>query len=366
MAEEQKEIKLEKILSSALEQKASDIHLKVGYKPVIRVEGKLKDEDTEKLLDKENIMSIIKSILGDKKYNLFIEKKNWDLSYEARDGSGKTYRFRVNTAFDRNGPFVAMRIIPDNIRDITKVGFPNDVWKDIISLNQGLVLVTGVTGSGKTTTLASLIQEINKTRADHIITVEDPVEYIYKPSNCIISQRELGTDVKSFADGVKYSLREDPDILLIGEIRDKETALTALEASETGHLVFSTLHTKDVSGTVSRYIDLCESEDHENIRNSLANNLAYVLCQQLIPYGRRGIERTLAMEVMNAQSNIAIKNHIRKGEYYRIINELQTGKVHKMITMDSCLEQLYNSENIKKEQAIFHASDPEAMRQKLK
>ncbi|MDP3026424.1 MAG: PilT/PilU family type 4a pilus ATPase [Nanoarchaeota archaeon] len=372
--------KLERILLGAREAGASDVHFKVGYKPIWRIAGKLTYVDTE-VIDSEKISEIAKLILKEPKEKYFHEHKNVDSSLElVRKGKksekDKIYRHRINLGYASGQPFIAIRIIPDEIIPIEKIGFPFEVWKNITGwkdpenkenipgLKRGLVLITGITGSGKTTTLASLIQKINETRHEHIITLEDPVEYMYNPLKSIISQREIGVDLDSFGEGVKYSLRQDPDIILVGEIRDRETALHALEAAETGHIVFSTLHTKNAGETVRRYVNLFEAEDHDNIRNSLAANLAYVLSQQLIPY-QKGVGRRLAMEVMNVKDSIAIKKHLREGDYHKIFSEIQLGQKYKMITMDDHIKQLYKEGKgeVSKEDAISQAHDPEKMRE---
>ena len=358
-----KVVRIDKILSHAVKAGASDVHLKVGYRPTLRLHGQIVPIETE-VIDSNSIEKIIEGIFSETQRDYFRKMRNVDASLERPDSENRSHRYRVNAAYDMKGPYVTIRVIPDTIRDAREIGFPNDVWEDVIQLKRGMVLVTGITGSGKTTTLASLIQEINRTRADHIITIEDPVEYVHCPIKSIISQREIGAHVKTFADGVKYSLRQDPDVLLIGEIRDRETAYRALEAAATGHLVFSTLHTTSAAETARRFVNIFETEDHENIRNSLAANLAYVLSQQLIPY-QKEVGRTLAMEVMDVQGSPAIKNHLRKGEYHVIGNELQSGKAQKMITMDQHLMQLCEVGRISEENAILYAQSPEQMKSKF-
>jgi len=364
-----KSFQIDRILLAAREMNASDVHFKVGYKPIVRVNGMPKCLETD-VVSEDDMPRIVNSVLIEEKKQIYLqEHKNVDASLEIRSKDKKYYRHRINVAQDRRGPFVAIRLIPDKIMDVSEVGFPEEIWKNIVGyseeeisgLKRGLVLVTGITGSGKTTTLASLINEINKRRHEHIITLEDPVEYVYKPLKSIISQRELGSDVYSFADGVKYSLREDPDVILVGEIRDRETALHALEATETGHIVFSTLHTKNAAETVSRYVNLFEAEDHDNIRDSLAANLSYILSQQLIPRTKIG-GRKLAMEVMNVKDSSGIKKLLRKGEYHKIMGQIQIEHAKGSILMDEHIKQLYNSGDIEKEDAINHAHNSEGLR----
>src|SRR3989344_3740442 len=274
---------LSDVLEAARGVNSSDIHFKVGYVPTFRVEGILTGTDGLSPLSQDDLNEIIGCFLSEDKLALLKERGDIDTSFETRI-EDVTLRYRVNVAQDKNGGYATLRLIPDKILGIEKIGFPNNVYRDIVSLNSGLVLVTGVTGSGKTTTLASIINEINKLRGDHIITLEDPIEYVYGPVKSIISQRELGTSLSSFGAGVKYALRQDPDVILIGEIRDKDTAEKSLEAAATGHLVLSTLHTRSADETASRYVNLFPHDDHDNIRSTLASTLAYLLSQQLIPY----------------------------------------------------------------------------------
>ncbi len=360
MSDEDKGLNIDRVLSYAANNKVSDIHLKVRSKPIVRQQGVLRHLDTDPM-DQKTMTRILRGLVDERQQQRFDEEKNLDAAVQMDDESGISRRYRLNVSQDRRGTYMTIRVIPDEIIDIQQIGFPYDIWKDVVALKRGMVLVTGITNSGKTTTLASLIQEINKTRKDRIITLEDPVEYVHQDLKSVISQRELGHDVLSYADGVKYALRQDPDVILVGEIRDRETAYHALQATATGHLVFSTLHTINASETVRRYVDLFETDDHENIRNSLAANLAYVFSQQLIPY-QKGVGRTLGMEVMNVQASPAVRNHLREGKYHLIQNDMQTGKSQRMLTMDQHLKMLVQSERISVEDAILHAHEPDKMR----
>jgi twitching motility protein PilT len=369
-----KEFKLNTILLSARTQKASDAHFKVGSRPVLRIKGKLIPLDTEECTS-EKMNKLSSELLTQEQKERLPSAKSIDTSYEVNN-----YRHRVNVALEtKNGkvePFIAIRLIPEEIMHVEDVGFPYEVWKDITGykdldekkavpeLRRGLVLVTGKTGSGKTTTLASLINYMNMTRAEHIITLEDPIEYSYPKGKSIISQREIGTSLNSFADGVKYSLREDPDIILVGEIRDRETALHALEASETGHLVLSTLHTKSATETVDRYVSLFESNEQDKIRTSLASNLAFVFSQLLVPC-RKGTERKLVMEVMNVRDTSSIRNHIREGDYKQLLGDMQSARKYNNITFDHRLLELYTSgelEDMAKEEVLSYAHNPESLK----
>jgi twitching motility protein PilT len=332
---------IDKLLQVGISRKASDLHLKVGYPPFYRVQGILSSADTE-VLTSENIMAMIRAMLGEDARMAQLESgRNLDFSLSLFG-----HRFRANAAFAQGSPFLCIRFISSKIRELEEIGFPNDVYNDIIKLQKGLVLVTGVTGSGKSTTLASMIQAINRNRATHIITLEDPIEYVHAPIKSIISQRELGLDVSSFADGVKYSLREDPDVILVGEIRDIDTAKQVLAAANSGHLVFSTIHASSASETIRRFVTLFPSSEQEACANSLAANLTYVLSQSLIPY-QKDVGRTLAMEILNV--NGSVKNHIRKAEFHQIVSCMQMGAKSKMITMEKCLEDLLRKGRITQE-----------------
>ena len=344
---------LHKILLDESSEGASDIHMKAGHSLRVRIKGVIQRKE-EYYFDKEAIVEATNILLNEKQRAHFRKRLNIDTSYQIIDGQGRIHRYRVNCAEDMNGPYVAIRIIPDTIREIEKIGFPNDVYKDIINLRAGLVLVTGITGSGKTTTLASLIQEIIRTRTVHIITIEDPVEYIYDSEDSIITQREIGVNLDSYVDGVNYALRQDPDVILIGEIRDPETAFRALEAAATGHLVLSTLHVINAVQAASRYVSIFDADEHPNIRNSLAANLSYVLSQQLIPPSCPGGERTLAMEVLNVKGSRAIQNHIREGNFKYIMSDMETGRSKKMVLMNDHLAWLVKQGKLTEETAALY------------
>ena len=344
---------LDKILLEESSEGASDIHMKAGHSLRVRIRGEIHRKE-EYYFDKEAIIDAVNIMLSENQRAHFEKRRNIDASYQITDREAKISRYRVNCAQDMNGPYIAIRIIPDVIRSIDEIGFPNDVHKDIIDLRAGLVLVTGITGSGKTTTLASIVQEIIKSRKVHIITIEDPVEYVYNSEDSIITQREIGANLDSYVDGVKYALRQDPDIILIGEIRDPETAYKALEAAATGHLVFSTLHVINAIRAASRYVSIFDADDHPNIQNSLAANLSYVLSQQLIPPATPGGERTLAMEVLNVKDSKAIQNHIREGQYKFIISDMETGKSLKMITMNDHINMLVKEGKLPEEVASHY------------
>lgn len=342
------------ILRVAVELKVTDVHIQSGEPVLFRNGGLLYNPFNEEVfLEDSDIRSLESSIFNSAQRQRYEAVHSLDMSYEF-EGS----RFRVNFAQERNKPYLAIRVIPSKIREIKDVGFPNETWRDIVGLERGLVLVTGVTGSGKSTTLASLIQELNRNSPENIITLEDPVEYIHPRLKASIKQRELYRDVLSFAEGVEQAMRQDPDTILIGEIRDFKTASSALVAAETGHLVFSTLHTKDAASTISRFVDLFPVQDKAQVRAALAENLSYLVCQQLVPYEREG-KRAVAMEIL--KNNVAMKNLIRSDQIHQISTAIQTGFKEGMITMDKSLEMLCRAGRITPETAIKYAIDRDAV-----
>ncbi|MBI5804328.1 PilT/PilU family type 4a pilus ATPase [Candidatus Pacearchaeota archaeon] len=357
-----KSLQVDRILLNAARTGVSDIHINPGLKPIIRKGGNLQEVETA-VFDTEGVEKFIRAIVPDEKLTAFRETGNLDCAISAEDRERKTtYRFRVNLGKSNSGSYATLRVIPNEIRSIKDVGFPNaQVWQDIVKLRRGLVLVTGITGSGKTTTLAALLQEINETRAENIITLEDPIEYVYSPRKSIISQREIGTHLSNFADGVKYALRQDPDVLLVGEVRDRETARHTLEAAETGHLVFATVHTKNASETACRYTELFPAIEQDSVRGTLANNIVYVLSQQLIPPRQSDGKRTLAMEVLNVGAHAGARTHIRKGDYHQIPTVIQTGAKHGMILMDTHIKQLCQTGAIDREEALSYAHNPDTL-----
>jgi len=260
--------------------------------------------------------------------------------------------FRINVFKENDGICAAIRALSVDIPSVEKLGFPNDIWKDIINRKHGLVLVTGITGAGKSTTIASLINRITTERACRIISIEDPIEYIFDQKKALISQREIGKDVYSFIDGLRSMLREDPEIILVGEMRDAETIAMTLMAAETGHLVFSTLHTRDTAGTISRILDYFPPGRQNEVRNQLSMGLAYIVSQKLIPR-KDGKGRLAAMEILN--NNYAIANLIRTGKLEQIYSQLQTKTQNrydeKMVTMERCLARLVKEEKIDFEEA---------------
>lgn len=336
------------ILLYGKEHRASDVHLKIGSPAIVRVDGSLR-KINEEIIHPDDTYELVKQILRPEQFNTLEEKGQVDFSYSV-DGIG---RFRVNAYRQRGSYCLAMRMVNVDIPTLKQLGIPEAV-QDLASLKSGLVLVTGPTGSGKSTTLASLIQSINETRGEHIITLEDPIEYLFRNDKSIIGQREIGMDANNFNDALRACLRQDPDIILVGEMRDLETIEIALTAAETGHLVFSTLHTIGAAKTIDRIIDAFPAHNKEQVRVQVASVLQGVVSQQLLPM-KTGIGRVPACEIM--VPNTAIRNLIREHKNHQIINAIQTGKAKGMITMDDSLKEMFRRGLISKEVAIEHAFD---------
>jgi len=322
--------------------RVSDLHIKVGAAPTYRIDGdlvKLKGPTVTPELAKQ----LIYPLISDENLQKFLSRYSVDSSY--RRGS---LQFRINVFQENDGICAAIRALSLDIPKVEKIGFPNTVWEDIINRRQGLVLITGITGAGKSTTIASLIDRISEKSARRIITLEDPIEYIYQQKYSIVSQREVGRDVKSFVDGLRSILREDPDIIFVGEMRDPETIAMTLMAAETGHLVFSTLHTRDATGTITRILDYFPPGKQSEVHNQLSLGLAYIIAQKLVPR-KDGKGRIVAMEVLN-NNNYACANLIRTGKIEQLYSQLQT-KVknkpdEKMITMEKHLALLVKEEKV--------------------
>ncbi|MBS4536183.1 PilT/PilU family type 4a pilus ATPase [Clostridium sp. D2Q-14] len=331
---------LENLLYNAIEMKASDLHITVGYPPVLRINGDIKKIDKEPLTE-ENNYNLVKKILDENEFKILNKKGQIDKSYSHKEIG----RFRVNVYKQRGTYGIAIRIVSLKIPTIEDLRLPS-IIKELIKKKSGLVLVTGTTGSGKTTTLASMLNEINMTQKSHILTLEDPIEYLHKHNKSIINQREIGTDTCSFVDGLRSALRQDPDVILVGEMRDLETISTALVAAETGHLVFSSLHTVGAAKTIDRIIDIFPTYQQQQIKVQLSNVLEGIISQQLIP-NKDNTRRVLAVETMISTS--AIKNLIREGKSHQIQTAIITGKKYGMESMDNNLLDLYRKNIIKKD-----------------
>ena len=323
---------IEELLKKAGNFGASDIHLTVSSPPVFRIDGELKAVGNE-ILTKEHIHSYISKILTDEQYRLFTEKGESDLSF-GLPGLG---RYRINVFLQRDNPGMVIRIIPLVIKTPEELGLP-PALVNFASLHRGLILVTGPTGSGKSTTLASLINLINHNRSAHIITIEDPIEFLHSHKKCLVNQRELGQDTQSFSNALRAALRQDPDIILVGEMRDLETIAMAVTAAETGHLVFSTLHTNDAPQAIDRIIDVFPPHQQGQIRVQLASVLQGIVAQQLFPLHNNNRGRVAAYEVLVATT--AVRNMIREGKTHQIKNIIQTSSQMGMITMEKAVENL--------------------------
>jgi len=342
------------ILASAVRQGASDIHLVIGKPPMIRARGTISQLEEFPPVNAEEAKRLIYSILSDNQKTKFEQNYELDCSVALKDVS----RFRVNVFMQRNGVEAVLRVIAANIPSPEDIRLSPAII-DFVNLPRGLVLVTGPTGSGKTTTLACLMDLINRKRRGHILTIEDPIEFVYENKNCIVRQREVGLQTKSFATALKYSLRQDPDVVLIGEMRDLETISTALTIAETGHLVFATLHTTDAASTVDRIIDVFPPQQQQQVRVQLSVTLKGVVSQTLLPK-RSGFGRVAAREVMTVTP--AISNLIREGKTHQIYSAIDTGAKFGMISLDRALLQLVEEGLISREDAITKAHNPEYMK----
>jgi len=339
-------------LVEVLERNASDLHLTVGSPPVIRVAGKLIRLDYPRLTSTDT-RDLIYSILTQDQRQRIENEWEIDFSYSV---PGRA-RFRVNAYFQRNSLGAALRLIPAHIKNVEELMLPS-IIHEMAAKPRGFVVVTGPTGSGKSTTLAAIIQEINFTREEHIMTVEDPIEFLHRHGKSIVNQREVGTDTKSFNRALKSVLRQDPDVILVGEMRDTETMQTALTAAETGHLVFATLHTQDAPQTIDRIIDVFPPHQQGQIRVQLAATLMGVCTQQLIPVVD-GTDRIPACEILIPTP--AVRNLIREAKTHQIYSVMQTGARFGMQTMDSSLSELVRRGMITKELAVRRSSNPEEL-----
>ncbi|MCM3669904.1 type IV pilus twitching motility protein PilT [Mesobacillus maritimus] len=334
--------RVDRILRAAHELKASDIHLTVGVPPMFRIHGELKRYGKE-VLQLEDTEGMARAIVPEDKWDEFKEMGEIDLSYAVPSIS----RFRVNAFTQRGAVAIAIRVISTSIPSIDDLKMPA-VLKHITEKPQGLVLVTGPTGSGKSTTLASMINYMNQNMRKHIITLEDPIEYLHKHGNCIIDQREIGADTKSFANALRAALRQDPDAILVGEMRDLETIQTAITAAETGHLVFGTLHTQSAPASVERIIDVFDPGQQPQIRTQLAGVLLAIISQRLFKTADSNGRRAATEIMMN---NAAIANLIRNDKIHQIETVIQTSRAAGMMTLDTSIKELMQSGVITKEAA---------------
>jgi twitching motility protein PilT len=347
--------KLRGWLGLAVQTGASDLHLIPGYPPVLRLHGDMV-ELKEPRLDAEETQALLESLCPPEARAKLEDQKNLDLSF-GLDVAGRVVRFRSNL-FQAGGHLAGcLRVIPADIPDFEWAGFPEELGERLASVRDGLVIVTGPTGSGKTTTLAMIVNRLNQQGDYRIITVEEPVEYLFpRVAGSVVTQREVGVDVLTFADGLKYGLRQDPDVIVVGEIRDRETAQMALSAAETGHLVFTSLHTRDAKGAITRYADLFPQEAQRDVRAMLALSVRAIVAQRLLPDVERGAKRHLALEVM--WNTYPIASAIRTGKVESIDNYLLTGRDEGMVSFDESIRQLLRAEKITRAVAEQNVRDP--------
>ncbi|MBP6989194.1 type IV pilus twitching motility protein PilT [Candidatus Shapirobacteria bacterium] len=345
--------KIEEVLRLAVANKASDVHLAFGFTPKMRISGELIEVSNSGTIEDPEI---ILSILSEEQRNRFSTEKELDFSVSI-DSS----RFRVNCYVQKSAPAAVLRVIPESVPDFAQLNLP-EVLKSFTRLKQGFVLVTGPTGHGKSTTVAAMIDEINKTKSSHIVTIEDPVEYVIKPVKSIISQRELGSDTNSFDRALKSALRQDPNVVFVGEMRDLETIQLALTVAETGHLVFSTLHTNSAAQTIDRIVDVFPEGTKPQIRIQLASVLSAVVSQRLVPLLKGG--RVPAFDILTASA--ATANTIREGKTFMIDNIIQTGADLGMISLETSLAHLVKNGLVSEEVAMSYALKPSELQNKLR
>lgn len=347
------------LLITAIEQKASDLHLTVGNPPMLRVHGSIQPIDKgAQSLTPEDLHSSLYDILTEDQRKKLERDKELDFALELKTIG----RFRANVFYTRRGEGAAFRYIPSQIKSARELGLPEETLKQICARKKGLTLVTGPTGSGKSTTLAAMIDYLNSTRYDHIITAEDPIEFIHEHKKCIVNQREVGSNTHSFANALRGALREDPDVILVGEMRDLETISLALTAAETGHLVFGTLHTMNAPKTIDRVIDVFPPQQQQQIRVMFAEAVAAVISQVLLKK-KDGTGRIAALEIMIATP--AIKNLIREGKTHQISSIIQTSQRLGMQNMDQVLKSLAMSGKVDFAEAKMYAANPDLFDDRL-
>ena len=346
---------MEKLLATVIQIKASDLHISVGQPPVVRHQGRMRKLDA-KILDTEDTTGLMKSITPDRCQQELQQRGGSDFAIEYVDG----YRFRVAVFKQKQTIGMVLRRIPSQFLTFEQLGTPEAI-RGLIVRPRGLLLVTGPTGSGKTTSLASMINFINDNYDRHVITLEDPIEYYHKHKKCTVNQREIGIDCPDFKEGIRRALRMDPDVILVGEMRDLETIRAALEAAETGHLVFGTLHTSGAASTVDRVVTVFPENEQDQIRTQLAGSLIGVLSQALLPRKPEGLVAAYEMMVVTP----AIRNLIRENKTYRIDSSVQTGRKHGMFLLDESLFRLWRDDVCDKEEVLLKSSRPNELAAKI-
>lgn len=347
---------IEEMLKTAKDAGASDVHITVGVPPKMRVNGHLITMDYDRLLP-DDTQVLLDEIMNEQQKKRFEEQGEHDMSFSISNMG----RYRVNAFKQRGSVAIALRLVGTQVPSAEELGIPESVI-ELYRKKRGLVLVTGPTGSGKSTTLAAIIDKINNNREAHVITLEDPIEYLHQHKKSMVNQREIGLDSQSYANALRAALREDPDVILVGEMRDFETISVAITAAETGHLVLSTLHTIGAASTVDRVIDVFPPHQQQQVRVQLANVLEAVISQQLLPKADES-GRVAAFEVLHA--NHAVRNLIREGKTHQLMSVMQTNRKLGMIAMDEAIIQLCREGKVSKEMAVQFAQDSEAMMNKL-
>jgi len=342
------ELELNKLLSLALEKNASDLHLKVGEPPLIRVDSQLLRLDSYQVLSNEMIADLASVVMSPGQAEVFKKQQDIDLSYSYKN----SIRFRINVYTQKGSMGMALRLIPNHIKTLEEIGLP-PILREFIKLKQGLVLVVGPTGHGKSTALASMLDEINHQRAEHILTIEDPIEYLYTPDKSVFTQREVFVDTPSFAQALKSALREDVNIVNVGEMRDLESVQACVTLAETGHLIFATMHTNDCAQSIDRIVDVFNSGQQNQIRAQLASVLSGIISLRLLP--KVGGGRIPAYEIMF--SNFAVKNAIRENRSYEIQNIIHTSIEEGMVPLDKTLALLAKQGLVELEVAKSYAQD---------
>ena len=349
-------LSIQNLLREMVRKGASDLHVKAGSAPGFRIDGEVQPQEEFGLLSPEQTADLARQLMSPEQWERFQKEKDIDFSYAVKDLA----RFRVNALHQRTAVGVVVRQIPDQIPDAKKLGLPQ-ICLDLAAKPRGLVLVTGPTGSGKSTTLAAMIDYINQTEHGHILTMEDPLEFVHPDKKCFVTQRQIGQDCASFREGLRRALRQDPDVILIGEMRDLETISMAISAAETGHLVFGTLHTTSAISTVDRIIDVFPTDAQQQVRVQMSSTLQGVISQTLVP--KVGGGRVAAREILVATD--AVKSLIREGKSAQILNLMQTGRQYGMTTLEDELLKAYGEGLITGDDAISKANRPDDVRKRL-